>query len=319
MFDFNNLISVRRVVTAVATMLGVAGFVAAIGEYGHRQITHAHRSDFRDDPARWGFSATREIDLTARDGLRLHSWLFESAEAVASVIVLHGHNANKHTVLPLAHMLYPRYNVLLLDHRGHGESDGVRTTIGYEERLDVHAAVDYLLEHGMGPVGIYGMSMGGATAILAAAEDPRIVAIVADSPYARLRWAVGQVARLRGYPAFITPAISFAGVLATALHLRYPIKAFDPVEVVGQLAPRPLLITHGVEDDIIPVESAYALYERAGEPKELWLLEGLKHCQALDECYDEFSARVVGFYDRWLATADHGTPPASTTSVTALG
>jgi pimeloyl-ACP methyl ester carboxylesterase len=311
MIEFDSRQTLKRVVTAAAAILGVAGFIAAVGEYGHRQITRSLKSDFRDDPARWGLSAAREIDLTARDGMRLHSWLFKSPEAVATVIVLHGHGGNKHTVLPIAQMLYPRYNVMLIDHRGHGESEGARTTIGYEERIDVHAAVDYLLDQGMGPVGIYGMSMGGATAILAAAEDPRIVAIVADSPYGRLRWAVGQVARLRGYPGFLTAPVAYIGCLATALHLRSRMSSFDPVEVVHQLAPRPLLLTHGVEDDIVPVASAHALYEAAGAPKELWLMEGLKHCQALDECYDEFKERIVGFYERWLASADHGTPPSA--------
>ena len=230
------------------------------------------------------------------------------------MIVLHGHGGNKHTVLPLAQLLYPRYNVLMLDHRGHGESDGVRTTIGYEERLDVHGAVDLLLERGLGPVGIFGMSMGGATAILAAAEDPRIAAVVADSPYARLRWAVQQSANLRGYPAFVSPAVAFLGCMATALHLRYRMQAFDPVEVVEKIAPRPLLLMHGTEDDVVPVASAHALYARAGEPKELWLQEGLKHCRALEEAYEPFKARVVGFFDRWLVAADHGSPSAGTAS-----
>lgn len=311
MIETGNRRTLKRVVTAAAAVFGVAGVLAALGEYGHRQITRSLKSDFRDDPARWGLSDVREIDLTARDGLRLHSWLFESQAAVGSVIILHGHGGNKHAVLPIAHMLHPRYNVMLLDHRGHGDSDGARTTIGYEERIDVHAAVDYLLEQGMGPVGIYGMSMGGATAILAAAEDPRIAAIVADSPYARLRWAVGQGARLRGYPEFLTAIVAYIGCFATALHLRSRMSAFDPVEAVGHLASQPLLLMHGVEDDIVPVASAHALYAAASEPKELWLMDGLKHCEALDECYDQFKARVVGFYERWLATAEHGVPPAA--------
>lgn len=298
----------RRLIAAAAAVLGVAGFVAIIGEYGHRQITHAHRNDFRDDPTRWGLGAAEEIDVTARDGIRLHSWLFRSPIAEATVIVLHGHGGNKHTCLPLAQFLFPRYNVLMLDHRGHGESDGLRTTIGYEERLDVHGAVDLLLERGLGPVGIFGMSMGGATAIMAAAEDPRIAAVVADSPYARLRWAVQQSANLRGYPELLSPAIAFLGVLTTSLHLRYRMRAFDPVEVVEKIAPRPLFLMHGTEDDIVPVASAHALFARAGEPKELWLIEGLKHCKALEEAYEPFKSKVVGFFDRTLAAADHGAP-----------
>jgi dipeptidyl aminopeptidase/acylaminoacyl peptidase len=291
----------RRLLAAAATTLGLAGAIALLGEYGHRQITTAHRNDFRDDPANWGLGAAEEIDLRSRDGLRLHSWLFRAPEAVATVIVLHGHGGNKHTSLPLAQMLYPRYNVMLLDHRGHGESDGGRTTIGYEERLDVHAAVDQLLERGLGPVGIFGTSMGGVTAIMAAAEDPRIVAVAADSPYARLRWAVGQVARQRGYPAFVTSALAYLGCLTTSLHLRYRMADFDPVEVVDRIAPRPIFIMHGVEDELVPVASAHALYARAGEPKELWLIDGLMHCRALEEAYEPFKARMVGFFDRWLA------------------
>jgi uncharacterized protein len=297
---------VRRSFTAALAALGVAGFVALVGEYGHRQITHAHRNDFRDDPTRWGLGAAEEIDLTARDGIRLHSWLFRSPTAEASVIVLHGHGGNKHTTLPLATMLYPAYNVLLLDHRGHGESGGVRTTIGYEERLDVHAAVDVLMGRGLGPVGIFGMSMGGATAILAAAEDERISVVVADSPFARLRWAIQQAANLRGYPAVLTPAISYLGCLMTALHLRYRMEAFDPVEVIERIAPRPFLLMHGTEDEIIPVASAHTLYARAGEPKELWLQDGLKHCRAVEEAYEPFRERVRGFFDRWLLPLAHG-------------
>ncbi|MGE3910292.1 MAG: alpha/beta hydrolase [Chloroflexota bacterium] len=310
MIQLANLAPLRRLAPFVAAVAGLVSLVVAIAEYGHRQITHAHRNDFRDDPARWGLQAAEEVDLTASDGVRLHTWLFRSAEAVASVIVLHGHGGNKHTVLPLAQMLYPKYNVILLDHRGHGESDGGRTTIGFEERLDVHAAVDYLIEQGMGPVGIFGMSMGGATAILAAAEEPRIVAVVADSPYARLRWAVQQVARLRGYPAFLAPSVAFLGCLATAIHLRHRMQSFDPVEVVGRIAPRPLLLMHGTDDEIIPVASAHALYQRAGQPKALWLQEDMKHCKAIDEQYEEFRGRIVEFFDRWLAAGDHGTPGA---------
>jgi alpha-beta hydrolase superfamily lysophospholipase len=295
-------------ISAATAVLGVVGVAALIGEYGHRQITHAHRNDFRDDPDRWGLGPAEEIALTARDGIKLHSWLFRSPSASASVIVLHGHGGNKHTCLPLARMLYPDFNVLLLDHRGHGESGGHRTTIGYEERMDVHAAVDVLTERGLGPVGIFGMSMGAATAILAAAEDPRILAVVADSPYARLRWAVQQSAVLRGYPASLTPSIAFLGCLTTALHLRHRMQAFDPVEVIERIAPRPLLLMHGVEDEIIPVASAHALFARAHEPKDLWLIDGLKHCRAVEEAFEPFQQRVRGFFNQWLRVARTATP-----------
>jgi pimeloyl-ACP methyl ester carboxylesterase len=298
----------RRASAAALAVLGVAGFVALLGEYGHRQITLSRRSDFRDDPLRLGLTTAEEVELTAEDGIRLKSWLFGSPTATSSVIALHGHGSNRHQLLPVARMLYPAFHVLLLDHRGHGESGGLHTTIGYEERLDVPPAVDVLLERGLGPVGIYGMSMGGAIAIQAAAEDPRIAAVLVDSPFARLRWAVQQSANLRGWPRQITPFLAYVGCMTTALHLHYRMHAFDPVEVVDRIAPRPLLIVHGTEDDVVPVASAHALYGRAAEPKELWLLDGLKHCKALDECYDAFQARARDFFDRGLNRPQVGRP-----------
>jgi alpha-beta hydrolase superfamily lysophospholipase len=304
---------------ASACAAAVAGLVALIGEYSHRQITQAHRNDYRDDPSRWGMGPAEEVTLTSRDGITLHSWLFRAPDAVASVIVVHGHGGNKHALLPLGHMLHPNFNILMLDLRGHGDSEGVHTTIGYKERQDVHAAVDYLTVQGLGPVGVFGMSMGAATAILAAADDPRIEVIVADSPFARLRWAITQGARLRGYPGFLAPLIASLGCRATSLHLKFPVTASDPVEVVQLIAPRPLLLIHGVEDEVIPVRSAHVLYQRAGEPKELWLMDGLKHCQALEVAYEPFKERVVGFFEghlgRRLETVASGGDEASGTAV----
>lgn len=299
----------RRLLPPAAVALGLAGVVAVAGEYGHRQITLSRRSEFRDDPLRLGLGAAEEIELTAADGIRLKSWLFRSPTATSSVVALHGHGGNRHHLLPVAQLLYPEFHVLLLDHRGHGESDGLRTTIGYEERLDVAPAVDLLLERGLGPVGIYGMSMGGAIAILAAAEDRRIAAVFVDSPFARLRWAVEQSANLRGWPPRLTPYLAYLGCLTTALHLRYPMTCFDPVEVVDRIAPRPLLIAHGTEDDVVPVANAHALFERAAGPKELWLQAGLRHCRALDEQYQEYRDRTHAFFRRWLDDPELGAPP----------
>jgi pimeloyl-ACP methyl ester carboxylesterase len=293
----------KRALFASAFAAAVAGIVAVLGEYSHRQITHAYRTDFRDDPLRWGLTPAEEVPLRTRDGINLHSWLFRSPDAEASVILLHGHGGNKDSLLPLAEMLFPRFTVLMLDLRGHGTSEGVRTTIGYEERQDVHAAVDLLEAQGLGPVGIFGMSMGAATAILAAAEDERIAAVVADSPYGRLRWAIAQAARLRGYPPVLARVVASLGCRATAMHLRLPVQAFDPVEVIARIAPRPLLLMHGVQDDVIPVRSAHALYRRAGDPKELWLIDGLKHCQALEQLPDDFRERVVSFLERHLPSS----------------
>ena len=291
----------RRTALAALPALGAAaGLLVAFAEYGHREITRSLRSEFRDDPARWGLDAAEEVWLEARDRVRIHAWFFESPGTTTTVIVCHGHGANKHAVLPIAGFLRPRFNVLLLDSRGHGESGGRRTTIGYEERLDVYAAADELTRRGLGPIGIVGISMGASIAIMAAAEDERIAAVVADSPFARLRWAVAAFCRNRGYPRSVAPLAAYVGCRATAIRLGYPMTAFDPVEVVERIAPRPLLLIHGEKDALIDPVNSRRVFERAREPKELWGIEGLDHCQALECAFDAYRDRILKFFDRSL-------------------
>src|SRR5205823_8740962 len=107
-----------------------------------------------------------------------------------AVVVVHGHGGNRHTSLAYASCLYPDLTLLLPDLRGHGDSEGRHTSVGYYERYDVIGAATYLRSLGYGPIGVLGISMGGATAILAAAESDAIDAVAADSSFAALRHAV---------------------------------------------------------------------------------------------------------------------------------
>ncbi|HEM61335.1 MAG TPA: alpha/beta hydrolase, partial [Chloroflexi bacterium] len=84
----------------------------------------------------------------------------------------------------------------------------------------------------------------------------------------------------------------------------------EPLRWVSGIAPRPLLIIHGENDPYVSVEDARRLYDRAGQPKELWIAPGAGH-RRVDEVYpDEYRDRVVGFFDRYLAgTADGAQRP----------
>lgn len=295
--------AVRRMSVLPGIGLGALGLVALFGEYSYREITRRLPNDFTDEPSRWELPVPESLALRTRDGLRIASWLFTNPTACATVVILHGHGANKHLLLPLAHILNPAYNVLLLDSRGHGESDGTRTTIGYEERIDVLAVVDELERRQLGPIGIWGTSMGAVTALLAAAEDERIVAILADSPYARLRHAVAETGKLRGYPTALAPALAYVACWSTARRLGYQMAAFDPIEIIDRIAPRPLLLIHGEHDEIIPLNDAYLLYAKANQPKDLWVIPELQHCRALEAAYEPFCNRVREFFGEHLSEA----------------
>ena len=285
----------------IAGGLGLlVAIVAGLGLYGAEQLTRPRRSELEDTAERWGLPEPRHLSLTAVDGVSLSAWWFHSAHAQASVMVCHGHGGNKASSLWVAADLFPRFNVLLLDLRGHGQSGGARTSVGFLERLDILGAVSWLDEQtGRRPVGVLGISMGAAAAILAAAESARIAAVAADSPFARLRSPVGAAICQRGYPRAVSPVLAWSVCTVASWQLRVR-RGLDPIDVVHRIAPRPLLIVHGEADALIPVENAYALYARAGEPKELWIVPDVAHARVAEVDAAAYAERVSAFFERWL-------------------
>jgi fermentation-respiration switch protein FrsA (DUF1100 family) len=285
--------------------LGVLGAAAAFGLYGSSQVVRVGRSAFRDDPAAWGLPAER-ISFRSRDGVELAAWLMRSPTARATVVLVHGYTANKDFSFPVAAMLYPRFHLLAPDLRAHGESGGSLTTVGYHERQDVIAATDEAARRLAGPIGVLGVSMGAVAAILAAAEDQRIVALVADSPFATLRGVVARAARNRGYPGPLTPLLAEITCRTIALQQRYPAGAGDAIRAIPLLAPRPVLIAHGEADGLCTVDHAHRLHAAAGEPKELWVAPDMDHALMYQHLADEYRSRMLAFFERWLVSAPSG-------------
>ena len=138
-------------------------------------------------PASYRLTA-QDVSMMTPDGVRLAGWLIPgTASDGRAVVLLHGYPANKADLLPIAAGLHPRFTVLMLDFRYFGDSGGAATTLGFRERADLRAAVDELTKRGYERIGVFGYSLGGAVALLGAAEDPRIRAVAALAPFADLR------------------------------------------------------------------------------------------------------------------------------------
>ncbi len=248
-----------------------------------------------ETPARYGV-AYREVTLTTADGLRLAGWYTPPPPGEDTVLLLaHGQAAARDPRLHADAVRLTGLGVLSWDFRGHGASQGELRTFGYYEALDVLAAAEFALaQPGVERVVAWGTSMGAAATLWAAARDPnatRIHMVLADSPYADLVDIEDHIIRLRGLPPFVR----FFLVQMTGLHPRQ----MRPVAVVDRIAPRPLVLLHGEEDRVIPVEHAYALYRSAQPPKLLWVFRQMGHSQALmaqRDVYWPCLARLVRGY-----------------------
>ncbi len=146
------------------------------------------------------------------------------------------------------------HNVLLVDQRAQGESEGRTITFGLEERQDCLTWLEYILNRWdiRGPITLYGVSMGAATVLLASEFHlpERVKAIVADSPYSSAAAILEKVSRDMGLPGKPALALLRGGA---ALFGGFRVRRADCVEAVKHTRV-PILLIHGEEDRFVPVE-----------------------------------------------------------------
>ncbi len=278
----------------LALLALVAAMAVAMVAANH--VTRRRVPDEPASPADHGL-AFEEVAFASRDGLTLRGWFIPAQPARGTVVFCHGHAGSMDPDVKYAPRFHDRgYNVLMFDFRAHGNSEGQHVSMGYFERLDLLGAMDYLQKRGIESVGVMGFSMGGAVAMSAAPQSQAIRAVVSDGGFARLVPAIAAGIRERGLPGWLAPlVVRFAGWRVGA---RLP--EADPIEHVRAIAPRALLLIHGGADPYVSTADVQALYEAAGQPKELWIVPEAGHRQVERHRREEYWQRVLGFFDRWL-------------------
>jgi fermentation-respiration switch protein FrsA (DUF1100 family) len=188
------------------------------------------------------------------------------------------------------------YNGLLFDFRHQGMSSGSITTLGYQERLDVQAAVRYALEQERAdpPVVVWGVSMGAAAALMAAAESADISAVISDSSFDSLLGTLRHHLRLfLPLPGF--PIADEVGYWTAWLgHFR--LADFDVVKAVERIGDRPILFVAVADDRRMPPSIARTLYAHARSPlKKIVVLPGRRHGEGFNQARESYEKTVEEF------------------------
>jgi pimeloyl-ACP methyl ester carboxylesterase len=217
-------------------------------------------------------------------------------------------------------LLAAGYDIFTFDFRGHGESSNlenyqVRQWVTNHELSDMMGALAYVedwLEAQGRPkeVGLYGISRGGGAAILSAAHNPCVRAIVADSAFSNdttlehlmKRWAY-IFAKVRfvyeNHPPQFWRFLRWLLFRECRRKLRCELPSVR--KALARMKPRPILFIHGDKDSYIPFEQALMLYELAARPKHLWIVQGAKHNQSVITQPQRYADRTVAFFHRYLA------------------
>jgi hypothetical protein len=252
-------------------------FILAVLLSGCTQLFFHPHSLLIDTPERHGIEYRTE-NFQAADGTALNAWFLPAKNgdtAKATILYLHGNAENISTHFrSIAWLPAEGFNVLALDYRGFGASEGAPSLAGMQ--LDIDAAMRHLLAHkDVDPdrIVIFGQSLGGALAIHYAAHSAyraNIRAVVIDSSFADYR----QIAREKLAGFLLTWPLQWLPWLTVN-------NGYAPIASVAALSPLPLLLIHGDKDAVIPPQHSRQLFDKAGEPKELWIVPGAGHTQSL--------------------------------------
>ena len=278
---------------AILSLLSVGLYLPYLKAYG---LVHPARIA----PDRFPHAAWQNIQFTTSDGLTLKGWYIPPRNG-ALVIFVHGLNGNRTELIDEADFITAAgYGALLFDLRNHGESEGNVTTLGLYEVRDVEAAAAFARQTAGydSPLALFGHSMGGATVLLAAVKIPEIRAVIAESAYSSVEDNISEGVRgLTGLPPFpFAPLIVFFGEREAGGDIR----SVRPLNVVGQISPRALLLIHGELDGLILAENSRRLYAAAREPKELYLLPNAGHGGFLQAAPEEYPRRILSFLEKYL-------------------
>jgi fermentation-respiration switch protein FrsA (DUF1100 family) len=291
---------IRNVILILAAL--VAGFLFLFVPWFFSNLGTRGRFHYPDPndgktPISYGMNF-KWVEFHSSDGVLLKGWYAPAnGEARGTIIYCHGLNRTRIEMLPMAafgHQL--GYDGLLFDLRHQGTSGGEVTTLGYKERLDVMAAVHYApsQQPAARPVVLWGVSMGAAAALLAAAESPDVAAVISDSSFLSLSDTVKHHWKL----FFHLPSFPIANEVIYLLAWRggFSPSDFDLVKAVTRVGDRPILFVALENDRRMPPSIARELYSHALSPhKALLVLPGQRHGEAFNLDGEQYQAAVKQF------------------------
>ena len=295
---------IRRIALTVSALSGLpllaAWFISQRILHPKPKVEDHGLSDF-DLPA-------EVVSFSSRDGTRLAGWFIPAgAKGHSPAIVLsHGWGRSRAELLPHADLLHRAgFGVLAFDYRHRGESGGDAVTMGLRERDDLRGALDALAARSEVEgerIGVFGMSLGGVIAILVAADDERVRALVAEAPFSAPSEIMTRT--LRHY--YHLPSFPIATLTKWVLERRLggSLDSVQAGDVVGKLSPRPVLIIANERDAVVGSDESRRVFEAAGEPKQFWLVPEADHACGWQAAPQEYERRVVAFMRESLGVAE---------------
>lgn len=292
------------------------GFIAAnaaglfMGDIIYNEMCVRHSRLHANNTGRWqqilenGKTSRnwQDIRMPSRFGYSLTGTFIPNQQTTdKTLIFLHGFSESRLAGLSYLNIyLNAGYNLLLVDSRAHGESGGQSVTWGVYEKHDVDQWVDWLRHRfPKGTIGMHGISMGAATALLHAGlneANKRVSFYIADSAYSDLESLLAdQMSQRLQLPGNIPPQVLLPYANAvTYLRARFTFGAASPLRVVQQVT-TPVLYIHGEADRLVPASMSQQLYSMTKGQRQIQLFPRADHVSSIYTDRSRYRTVVQGF------------------------
>ena len=257
-----------------------------------------------DEKVNWLNNNSKDVYINSTNNrkLKLHAYEIEAdSNSDVWVISIHGYMSNSSKMTGYAEEFKKRgYNVLLVDLRGHGKSEGNYIGMGWHDRLDMIDWINYITEKNQkNKIILFGVSMGAATTMMTTGEKlpTNVKLAISDCGYTSV-WDefAHQLKVLFNLPEF--PVLNAASTVCS-IRAKYTMKEASALEQVKK-SKTPTLFIHGSADDFVPYSMLDVVYEAASCEKEKLIIEGAGHglsSTVNPELYwntiDEFIAKYI--------------------------
>lgn len=248
---------------------------------------------------KWLDNHCKQIDILSDDNIKLHGYIVNNNSS-DWVILVHGFASSHIAMINRGKKLYDAgFNILLVDLRGHGNSDGKYITMGIKDCHDVVRWSKYIVkkEHAKS-IGLFGISMGAATVMMASGLDvPRQVKyIIEDCGYSNvwdeLKYQLNNLYHLPAFP-FLNVCNLYSKILA-----KFDFKEYSPTKALSKTY-LPILMIHGTNDTFVPYYMLDINYEACKSKKEKYIVQNANHTEAEDLDFDNYWKTIKKFISKY--------------------
>lgn len=277
-------------ILAIIMLAGIYLYNLALNPNSSKSIVFKKRTEEerkkqeeeKEEAIKWLKQNSKDVYIQAKDNASLHAYIMENKEpSTIWAIVIHGYTGSADEMVDaIKQYMEMGYNVLAVNLRGHGKSQGDYIGMGWPDRLDILQWIDYIIQQDINSkIILYGISMGAATTMMVTGENlPNNVKLAIEDCGYTSAW---DEFKNRLHATFHLPAFPILHIasLITKIKAGYGLKEASALEQVKK-SKTPTLFIHGDKDKFVPFWMLDKLYDAANCSKEKLVIEGAEHAKS---------------------------------------